>query len=80
MMAQQYLNRVWTIVAQWITQMNVSSIARRIVLCLLIIVLAFSLFMLSTLALHISIFGILHSSIQSAAQLFNKIPYGEPYP
>lgn len=80
MTTQQYLNRVWTIVAQWITQMNLSSITRRIMLCLLIIVLAFSLFMLGTLAFHISISGILHSSVQSAAQLFNKIPYGEPYP
>jgi len=80
MNTQPYLIRGWTLISQWLSQLSLSPVSRRSVLCFGIVALAFGLCLLSLSTLPVPGVSALHTLIQSALHLFGRIPFGEPFP
>jgi hypothetical protein len=75
-MTKQHLIYLWNAVAQWFSKMMISSITRYGMLSIAILVVVAGLSVLSMLALHLPVLHTLGASLQ----LFNKVPFGEPWP
>ncbi len=79
MKAQQYLNRKRAIASRRLCQV-ISSPSLCSALCVGLLVFALGFVMLSLTTLPLPGLPALHSLSQSALHLFNKVPFGEPWP
>lgn len=77
--AQQYLKQMRTIVSRSLCQVFSSSPFCS-ALCVGLLVFALAFVMLSLVALPLPGLYALHSASQSALHMFNKVPFGEPWP
>lgn len=80
MNTQLYVIRGWTLIVQWLSQVSLSPISRRSVLCIGIATLAFGLCLLSLSTLPVPGISALHTLSQSVLHLIGRIPFGEPFP
>ena len=75
-MTTQHSTRVRTIVAQWFSHIMLSATVRYSMLSLVTLAVVAGLSILSIATLHLPV---LHTH-GSSLQLFNKVPFGEPWP
>ena len=80
MNTQPYLIRGWTLISQWLSQVSLSPVSRRSVLCIGIVALAFGLCLLSLCVLPVPGISALHTLSQSVLHLLGRVPFGEPFP
>ncbi|HEU5228746.1 MAG TPA: hypothetical protein VFU49_13100 [Ktedonobacteraceae bacterium] len=75
-MTTQHSTQVRNIVSQWFSNILLSTTVRYGMLSLVILAVLAGLSVVSMLALHVPALHALTSSLQ----LFNKVPFGEPWP
>lgn len=75
-MTKQHLISLWNALVQWFSMMTFSSITRYGVLSIAIVAVIAGLSALNMLVLHLPVLHTLGASLQ----MFNKVPFGEPWP
>lgn len=67
------LVQVWIIIASYLTQLRLSPVAQRYMLCMALVVL-------TILGLYLSVQFNFSRPVFSVLSLLNKVPFGEPWP